>query len=167
MNVELMKGLVAFVVVLLAQALVLNHIHLFGCATPMVYVYLVLLFRRGYARWAIIALSFIMGLCVDIFSNTPGVAAGSMTFMGLLQPYLLELFVPRDSAEDLWPSMRTLGIGKFTAYASICVLVFFVLFYTLETFNFFNWLQWLESIGGSFCITMLLLLVIENFRVSV
>ena len=50
MNVELMKGLVAFIVVLLAQALVLNHIHLFGCATPMVYVYLVLLFRRGYAR---------------------------------------------------------------------------------------------------------------------
>ena len=82
MNVELMKGLVAFVIVLLAQALVLNHIHLFGCATPMVYVYLVLLFRRGYARWAVIAVSFMMGLCVDIFSNTPGVAAGAMTFVG-------------------------------------------------------------------------------------
>jgi len=151
----------------LAQALVLNHIHLFNCATPMLYVYLVLLFRRGYPRWAVIALSFIMGLCVDIFSNTPGVAAGSMTFAGLLQPYLLELFVPRDSVDDLWPSMRTLGFSNFLAYSAICVFVYVFLFFTLETFNFFNWLQWLESIGGSFVITMLLLLVIENFRSKV
>ena len=167
MNVELMKGIVAFAILVLAQALVLNHIHLFHFATPMLYIYLVLLFRRGYPRWAVIALSFIMGLCVDIFSNTPGVAAGSMTFVGLLQPYLLELFVPRDSPEDLWPSMRTLGVGKFMAYSSICVLVFIVLFYSLETFNFFNWLQWLEYIGGSFAITMIILLVIENFRSKV
>ena len=167
MNVELVKGIVAFAILVLAQALVLNHIHFFNCATPMLYVYLVLLFRRGYPRWAIIALSFIMGLCVDIFSNTPGVAAGAMTFVGFLQPYLLELFVPRDSAEDLWPSIRTLGFGKFLAYASVCVLIFIFLFFTLETFNFFNWLQWLESIGGSFVITMLLLLVIENFRSKV
>ena len=164
MNVELMKGIVAFAILVLAQALVLNHIHFLGFATPMLYVYLVLLFRRGYPRWAVIALSFIMGLCVDIFSNTPGVAAGAMTFVGLLQPYLLEVFVPRDCVEDLWPSMRTLGFGKFLAYSSICVFIFILLFYTLETFNFFNWLQWLESIGGSFAITMVLLLVIENFR---
>lgn len=167
MNVELVKGVVAFIFLVLAQALVLNHIHLFNCATPMLYVYLVLLFRRGYPRWAVIALSFIMGLCVDIFSNTPGVAAGSMTFVGLLQPYLLELFVPRDSVDDLWPSMRTLGFSNFLAYSAICVFVYVFLFFTLETFNFFNWLQWLESIGGSFVITMLLLLVIENFRSKV
>lgn len=42
-----------------------------------------------------------MGLCIDVFANTPGVAAASMTFIGLLQPYLFELFVPRDSADDL------------------------------------------------------------------
>ncbi len=42
-----------------------------------------------------------MGLCVDVFANTPGVAAASMTAVGLLQPYLFELFVPRDSADDL------------------------------------------------------------------
>lgn len=167
MNVELVKGVVAFIFLVLAQALVLNHIHLFNCATPMLYVYLVLLFRRGYPRWAVIALSFIMGLCVDIFSNTPGVAAGSMTFVGFLQPYLLELFVPRDSVDDLWPSMRTLGFSNFLAYSAICVFVYVFLFFTLETFNFFNWLQWLESIGGSFVITMLLLLVIENFRSKV
>ena len=75
--------------------------------------------------------------------------------------------MPRDSAEDLWPSIRTLGFGNFLAYDSVCVLIFIFLFFTLETFNFFNWLQWLESIGGSFVITMLLLLVIENFRSKV
>ena len=36
----------------LVQALFLNHIHIFGVATPLLYVYLPLLFQRGYPRWA-------------------------------------------------------------------------------------------------------------------
>ena len=87
MNLGLIKGIVAFVVLLLVQALVLNRIHLFNCATPLLYVYVAMLFRRNFPRWAILVSCFTMGLCVDIFSNTPGVAAGAMTLIGLLQPY--------------------------------------------------------------------------------
>ena len=35
----------------------------------------------------------LLGLGVDIFSNTPGVGAASLTLTALLQPYLLSLFV--------------------------------------------------------------------------
>ena len=46
MNIGVLKGIGAFVLLLLAQSLVLNHIHLFGCATPLLYVYMVTLFRH-------------------------------------------------------------------------------------------------------------------------
>lgn len=166
MGIGILKGFGAFVLLLLAQVLVLNRIHLFNCATPLLYVYVVMLFMRDFPRWGVLVASFAMGLCIDIFSNTPGLAAASMTFVGLLQPYLLELLLPRKNADDLdlAPSMRSLGVGPFVWYALIIVFVYCLVFFALEAFNFNNWILWLENVGGSFAITSILLLTIEFFR---
>lgn len=164
MSIDLMKRLGIFVVLVLVQGLVFNHIHLFNCATPLLYIIMVLHFRRNHPRWAVLFWCFMMGLCIDVFANTPGVAAASMTLVGLLQPYLFELFVPRDSADDLEPSVRTIGMGAYFLYVLIIVLVYNLLFFTLETFNFFNWMQWLMCIGGSTVITMVMVMAIEGFR---
>lgn len=158
------RKLLFFILLLLTQVLVLNRIHLFDCATPMLYVYIMLLFRRNYPRWGILVWGFTIGLCIDIFSNTPGVAAASLTLLGLLQPYILMLFVQRDSPDDLQPSMNTLGVGNFIYYTIIVVLLYCTVFLTFETFNFFNWIQWLEGVGGSTAITVAIILVIENLR---
>lgn len=164
MNLSVIRHFFTFIILCLVQALVLNHINLFGCATPLLYVYFILLFRRGFPRWAVLLWSFLTGLCVDIFSNTPGVAASSATLLGLLQPYLLNLFVPRDSPEDLMPSMKSLGVARYIYYTVIGVLIYDTLFFTMEAFNFFNWLQWLMNIGGSTALTVVLILAIENVR---
>ena len=146
------------------QALVLNHINLYGCATPFLYVYFILLFRRDFPKWAVLLWSFFLGLCIDIFSNTPGVAAASTTFLGLLQPYLLNLFVPRDKADDLLPSMKSLGVARYVYYVIISVLIYNLLFFSIEAFSFFNWQQWLCNIGGSTALTIILILTIESVR---
>lgn len=164
MNIEVIRHFLTFVILCLVQALVLNHINLFGCATPLLYVYFIMLFRRDFPRWGVLLWSFLTGLCIDIFSNTPGVAAASTTFLGLLQPYLLNLFAQRDSPDDLMPTMKSLGVGKYIYYALICVFVYNLLFFTLESFNFFYWQQWLLNIGGSTALTAVLILVIENVR---
>ena len=98
MNAGFFKRLGAFVLLCIVQILVLNNIHLFGCATPLLYVMFVLSFNRNYPRWAILLWCFTLGLVIDISSNTPGLAAGTMTLLGLLQPYILIQFIPRDSA---------------------------------------------------------------------
>lgn len=164
MNLNFLKSVLLFAILLLAQVLVLNHIHLFDCATPLLYVYVVLQFRRNYPRWGILLVSFLLGLLVDIFSNTPGVAAASMTFLGFLQPYVFAMFLNRDSDEDLQPSMKSLGFAKFFYYAAVLVVVYCAIFFTIETFSFFNGLLWLECVGGSAMLTILLILAIENSR---
>ena len=87
-----------------------------------------------------------------------------MTFVGMLQPYLLELFVPRDSAEDLTPSFRTLGVSKYVSYTVILVFLMCLAFFSLEAFNLYNWMQLVTSILGSTVLTAILILVIENVR---
>lgn len=164
MNINILKNVAFFLILLLAQALVLNHIRLFDCAMPLLYVYFALPLRRGTPRWVVLLWCFAMGLGVDTFSNTPGVSTGAMTLVGFLQPYVLELFVTRESADDLLPSFRSLGFGKYIVYSLILVLVYILVYFTLEAFNFFNWLQWVECVGGSFALTYILILVIENLR---
>lgn len=164
MSIELVNRLALFVVLCAAQILILNHIHLFNMATPFLIIYFVITFHRNYPKWAILLWCFTLGLAIDVFSNTPGLAAGSLTLIGALQPYLLELFIPRDSIEELNTSVATLGIWKFSALSIALILVFCLLFFALEAFTFFNWIQWLECVGSSAVLTYALILAIESLR---
>lgn len=164
MNVTFAKGILLFVTLLLVQILVFNHIHLFNCATPIIYIYIALRFKRDFPRWGMLLACFLMGLSVDIFSNTAGMATISMTFIGFVRPYLLLPFLNRDSADDLSPDMNTLGTAKFVYFTAITTLLYCILFFTIESFSFANWQQWADCVGGSFALTTVLILVIENAR---
>lgn len=164
MKMEVIRQVFTFVILCIVQVLVLNHVNLFGCATPLLYIYFIMSFRRDYPKWGIMLWSFCLGLSVDIFSNTPGVAASSATFLGFVQPFIFSLFVQRDSPDDMRPGIRTLGMARYVYFTLICVLVFNLLFFTLEAFSFFNWLQWLRNIGGSTVLTALLILAFESVR---
>ncbi len=153
-----------FVVMLVVQALLLNNIHLFGCSTPLLYVYVILMARRDFPRWGLLLFGFLLGLGVDMFSNTPGVGACSMTLLAFVQPMLMKLFLPRDSADDFQPGIPSLGLMKFVYFSFISIFLYSLVFFTLEMFNFFNWTLWALSVGGSTLLTLLLVIVIDNLR---
>lgn len=164
MNIAFLRRLLLFVILLLVQVLVLNHIHLFDYATPLLYVYFVITFKRGFPKWGILVWSFLLGLSVDIFSNTPGVAAASMTMAAMLQPYVMELLVQRDSDDGLRPGISTLGFSKYMYDVVILTLAYCLLFFTIEFFDFFNWKEWALSILGSTVLTVILIVVVDNLR---
>ncbi|WP_077195503.1 rod shape-determining protein MreD [Prevotella ihumii] len=164
MNIDIVKIFGWFVVLILAQVFVLNHIHLFGVATPLLYIYFVFLFRRNMPQWGSLLWAFIMGLIIDTFSNTPGVSSASLTLIAAVQPFVLRPFVPRDSAEDLQPGVNTLSYVQYLWYAATLTFIYNLVFFSLEMFSFFNILTWLECIGGSTLLTLLLILVIEHVR---
>lgn len=161
---DTLRRIVIFIALLLAQAMVLNRIQLFHCATPMLYVYFVVMLPRNYPRWAALLWSFALGVCADMFTNTPGVAAASMTLIGFLQPFLIELFLPRDAEPDIKSSVKSLGLGHFATLAAILITVYCLVFFALELFTFFNWIYWLECAGGSALLTFVLLMTIESLR---
>ena len=164
MSIDLLKRLGLFIILCAVQILILNHIHLFDVATPFLFVYFAISFRRNSPKWAVILWCFAMGLAVDVCSNTPGLAAGSLTIVGLIQPYLMELFTPRDSVDDLECSVLTLGMGKYALLATILLFVFSLFFFALEAFTFFNWIYWLICTCSSTALTLVLILAIESIR---
>ena len=163
-TLDILGKMVLMLVLCVAQALVLNHIHLFDCATPLLYVYFVVLFQCHYPSWAIMLWSFVMGLILDSFANTPGLTSASLTLLAALQPYILRLFVRRDDDDFVRPAASTLGVGKYVSYVAICVFIYSVVFFSLESFSFFNWRQWLFCIVGSSLLTIILIISLESVR---
>lgn len=161
---EHVERLVLFVVLLVVQVLILSHICLFQVAMPLLYVFFAITFRRGTPKWMILLWSFAMGLMIDMFSNTPGLATGCLTLVGFLQPYLLEPLVPRDSADNMKVSAATLGVGKFATLCTVLVALYCLLFFALESFTFFNWQLWLLRAGGSALITLVIIFAVESIR---
>lgn len=164
MKIELINRLEMFLALFVAQVLILNHVHLFGVGTPLLYVYFAITFRRHFPKWLVLVSCFLLGLLIDIFSSTPGLAASVMTLVGLAQCYLLDLIVPRDSAGDLAASSKTLGLGKFATLSALLTLLYCLVFFALEAFNFFDVLLWLYRSFVSAALTMVLIMAIESVR---
>lgn len=160
----LVRRIIWFVVLCLVQVLVLNHVHVFHYATPLLFIYFIMKFPIGYERWALLLWGFFMGLIIDIFTNIPGVTAASLTIISFVQPYLLQLFIPKDDYATMQPSMKTLGFEVFFKYALTVVLLFSILFYTFETFNLFSFGDWLLRVVCSTIITLIFVLIVEKFN---
>ncbi len=84
---------VYFVVFVLLQVLVMNNIHLFRIATPFIYIYVILKLPVDLNRLGVIVISFLLGLTVDVFSNTFGIHAAACSFIGFVRTPLLDRFV--------------------------------------------------------------------------
>ena len=139
-----------FLLLLLLQVLVFNHIHIMGYATPMPYVYFLLILPSDTPRWLYVFLGFLLGLLIDLFGNTPGITAATMTAIGLVTPLL--------------PSMRTMERWPFVRYVLTAVLLQCIIFFTIEAFSFFNWAVLLINIAGSTVLTTLFCIALELVR---
>lgn len=152
------------IILVLSQALVFSRIHVFGVATPFVYVYYALFFQRNASRWMQLLSCFLVGLIVDVFCNTPGLSAASLTFVGFVQPYLLEAFLSQEDSANYSPCIKQMGFVRYFFYALILTLLFCIALFSLEAFSFGHWLEWLACVGSSVVLTLVLVLIIDAIR---
>lgn len=160
MNERIWKCLWQLVLLLLLQEVLLNNIHLFGYATPIVIAWLPMHAPRRTPPIPRLLWAFAMGLLFDMFSNTMGMGMASCTLMAMLQPPLLEAFTPRNAADDMAPSPDTMGTGRYVAYTLVTMLIFHIVFYALDAFTLTNWqLTALGAVSAGLLATLLVALL--------
>ena len=125
-----------FIGLVLLQVLILNNVHIAGYATPFLYIYLILKIESETPRNALMLWAFFLGLTVDIFSDTPGMNAAATVALAFLRPAFLRLFVPRDTFEDIVPSIKTMGFAPFLKYLVVSVFAHHLILLAIEFFSF-------------------------------
>ena len=159
---------IIFAIIIVAlQVLIFNHIHIYGYATPLICVYILLTFILNMPKWSKLLWGFCIGLVQDTFANTPGAMAATLTVMALLQGPLLILLCGQDENDKddiVVPSIKTLGEFSFLRYVAVAVLFQNIIFYTIITFNFFDPLDLAINIVGSSVLSFLIIWLIEGIR---
>lgn len=112
-------------------------------------------------KW-VLTIAFILGLIVDIFSDTPGVNAISCCVLAVLRKPVFRLYIGNDEAlQGVSPSIGTLGFRIYAKYLLLLTPLYCCLSIGLEYFTLTDWQRTLSIIGGSSVLSYFLLLGID------
>lgn len=146
---------------------VCNRICLFNIAVPFVFVYFILRLPMSLSVNWVMTLSFLIGLVVDMFSNTYGMYAMSSTIIGALRKPIFTLFYPReDEMSNSIPSINTLGVSTYIKYMFTLVLLLCVVIYFIQLFTFYNIGLTIMRIIGSSLLTAVILFGFDSIATT-
>lgn len=155
-----------FVVLTIAQAVIFNNICLFGVAVPLVFIYMIIKLPVSLNPSWNVTVAFLLGLIIDIFSNTQGLNALACTIIAPLRLPVLHLYFSRD--EEITggePSARSMGFLPFFKYALTLTLIYCTLYFLIEAFTFHNVGRLFLKIIGSTILTFIIIIAIDTLTV--
>lgn len=159
--------LLLFILLLLAQVLISNHILLFGIAMPVVFIYVIIRLPMSMSVPTVLTIAFFYGATVDIFSDMAGINALSCTVMAMLRKPVYNLYIGHDSdMAGLTPAISTLGVFTYIKYMLTLVVIYFVVSYFVIYFSFLHLTDIAGRILSSAGITALLLLGIDSLIID-
>lgn len=124
-----------FLTLLLIQVFVLNHINLFGYLNPMLYLLFVVLYPLQKERANFIGISFLLGLCVDFFSNSGGIHAAATVAIAYFRLPILQLIINRPDLDYAQFRINQEPILKVLLYLSILTFIHHTIIFSLEYFS--------------------------------
>lgn len=139
MNKKLYWYVLLFVVSVLVQILIMNNMQFSGFINPYFYLLFILLLPINFPRYLLLLLGFVLGITIDVFSNTPGIHASSTVFIAFLRPYVINASNVEEQDRMMIPSVSNIGLGWFVRYAAIFIIIhhlflFFVEIFTIQAF---------------------------------
>lgn len=148
---------------IIAQVVVLNHICLFGVAVPFAFIYIILRLPLSTNQNLVLTVSFLLGLVIDVFSDTQGMNSLTCTLIGAVRKPILRLYFPRENElSDPCPSISSLGFITYAKYAFTISFLYCTIIFIIEAFSFFNMTVLIMRILFSTFLTTLLLIGIDS-----
>ncbi|MBO7290874.1 MAG: rod shape-determining protein MreD [Bacteroidaceae bacterium] len=152
-----------FLILVLVQVLIFSRIHLFGYATACIYPIFILKLPRHTSVNALLVWSFLFGITVDMFCDTPGINAAAATAMGFARNTFLAAFTHKGLPDDFIPGAKSIKWGSYLVYSLMCIVLFFSVLFLLELFTIDQMAPLLISTASSTLLTMLFVIVAECF----
>jgi rod shape-determining protein MreD len=130
------RNIIRFFVLVLVQVFILNNIELSGYINPYVYILFIILLPFETPAWLTLISAFLLGISIDIFTETLGMHTAATVFMAFIRPYVLSNFAPRDGYESgSFPRIFYYGLPWFIKYSTILVLAHHLVLFYLEMFS--------------------------------
>ena len=132
------QNILRFILLVFVQVFVLNNIQLWGYLNPYLYVLFILALPVRLPQWIELLLAFVLGLTIDMFSNTMGLHAFATVFLAFFRYPVIKLFAETEEGANPIPSFHTFGIAGYLKYVVTLVIIHHFVLFLLEAFTFTN-----------------------------
>jgi hypothetical protein len=149
------------------QSLVFNQIELGFGIHMMVHPLFIMLLPFETGIFTLMSLAFVMGLIIDVFSNTYGLHASSLLLMAYMRPVIFKFYGPREGYDPLKePSLFDMGSRWFLFVFGYLLLIHHFWYFLIEIFRFDQFLLIIQKTVFSVIISFLLCIVLQTFLIK-
>jgi rod shape-determining protein MreD len=151
--------IIAFISIVLIQVGIMNNLQFSGFVNPYFYILFILLLPVNIPNYLLLISGFLLGLTIDIFSNTPGIHASATVFVSFLRPFLFNSYNFDDKEKVMIPTLKNIGIKSFVKYAALMILIHHFFLFYIEVFTFSGFLYTLVRCILSSIFTFVVVLI--------
>lgn len=166
MNSAVIMSFVRFFLLLATQIIVFNNIDLFGYINPFPYILFIILFPVNGNKQLLIVTSFLLGITMDLFSNSGGVHAAACLILAYSRPYIFKFSFGLSYEYQTIKINDALTPERFSFLLLSVVIHHFTLF-ILEVFQISSlWDILLRTIIGTLFTLLICIVLIYIFKPS-
>jgi len=161
---DLVRNTIRFVLFILVQYYVLFQIRpLHQFVVPYIYYLYVLWLPFSMGRMSLLLVSFLFGLTLDYFTQTPGLHAAACTMIAYLRGFVVNILIPQEGAEQNYrsPSPVSMGWAPYAIYVLVLTLMHHTYLVFLEWLQFGSFLFFLGKVLATSGISLMLILITE------
>ena len=142
----LVKYVVMFFSLVLVQVLIFNQVQFSGFFNPYVYLLFIILLPLSTPRYLVLILAFLLGLTIDIFSNSLGVHSAATVFAAYVRLLVIRIISNREDDKSDYPGLSQNKLTWFVNYVLLMVLLHHTVLFYLEVYTFANFLNTLYRV---------------------
>ena len=166
MNSGYFINIARFILLVLVQVLVFNRLNFFGFINPMVYILFLYWYPIKENRAAFIGLSFLLGLSIDLFSDTMALHSAATITIAYLRPAIMRFVFGINYEFQSFKLSNTTRAQQFT-FLALLILVHHLVYFSLEIFSIANLLLIVKKVLSiGFASIVLCLLFSSLFSVN-
>jgi len=160
-NNNIVLNSIRFVLLVLAQVLIFNHINFMGFINPMVYIIFIYWYPLHENITGFLIISFLMGFAVDLFSDTMAIHSASILSIAFARSVLMRFCFGANFEFQGFAFKNTTRLQRIT-FLGLLILLHHIIFFSLELLSFSHFLLILKKISATAIATFLISLLLTS-----
>ncbi|MBD3583151.1 rod shape-determining protein MreD [Flavobacterium selenitireducens] len=166
MNSTVLVNIARFILLIFAQVVIFNNFNLFGFINPYPYILFVMLFPVNGNKNVLLLTSFLLGITMDMFSNSGGVHAASCLVLAYFRPVIFK-FAFGLSYEYQTVRLDDVLTPERFSFILIAVIIHHFTLFLLEVFRLvFFWDVLLRTLSSTIFSIVVCIILIYMFKPS-
>jgi rod shape-determining protein MreD len=127
---------IRFLLLVFMQVFLLKNVTFYNLSTPYFYILFILLLPFETPNALLFVLSFVIGLTVDAFYDTPGLHTAACVVLALVRILFINITVQKEGFDnEPEPTLSIMGFRWFFTYAAVLTLAHHCFLLNLEVFS--------------------------------